>query len=182
MVSCFPCSIRLVEDRDFEVLKKIYLRHEGIEFPAGYFGEFKSAIRDEESIYLTAEVEGRVVGGGGMSNFFGGQSTLMFGIVDPDYCRQGIGTSLLLTRIQFLANCSEKCRIMLQATERSSAFFEKLGFKWVEKEIDENGHTFLFGVNDVKSPDRPIFLKHLNSGNVEISSEFLESPQIVFPD
>ena len=106
----------------------------------------------------------------------------MFGIVDPDYCRQGIGTSLLLTRIQFLANCSEKCRIMLQATERSSAFFEKLGFKWVEKEIDENGHTFLFGVNDVKSPDRPIFLKHLNSGNVEISFEFLESPQIVFPD
>ena len=121
------CHIRSVQDRDYARLEEIYRGHEASSLPKGYFEMFQDTIRDDQVLYLVAEVNGKVIGGGGISGYaVATQASLTFGIVDIDECRKGYGTALMLTRLLLVCPRSEGRQIVLQATEWSAPFFGRL--------------------------------------------------------
>lgn len=166
------CHIRLVEESDFEVLETIYSGQEGESLPTGYFEYFSEAIRSDEVIYFVAEVDNRVIGGGGISHYFpGSQASLTFGIVEKEECRKGYGTAIMLARLLFVDSGVEGCQITLEATEWSSDFFSRLGFKWHHHEEDEAGNFFLHGSHTVYPNDWRVFRRILGDGGVTLSDE-----------
>ncbi len=161
------CYIRHIQESDFETLEDFFTRHEGTSLPHGYFDDFKFAIRDSSVIYFVAEANGKVVGGGGISDYIPCQhASLTFGLVDPDQCRKGFGTSLMIARFLFINPGIDGCQISLEATEWSSPFFSRLGFTWHDHGQDELGNTFLYGTHMVYPGDDQVFRRILNEGGV----------------
>ncbi|MGJ8697771.1 MAG: GNAT family N-acetyltransferase [Verrucomicrobiaceae bacterium] len=164
------CHVRRITEGDYAALERMYLSHENVALPEGYFAEFAETIRDPAVDYLVAEVDGRVVGGGGISVCPSGvQAHLTFGIVDPDECGKGYGTAIMLARLLSVNPGLEGCQIVLQATEWSAAFFTRLGFTWYGKEEDEQGHLFLYGTHMVYPGDEGVFQRILREGGVSVA-------------
>jgi hypothetical protein len=65
-------QVRIIQDSDYQRLEEIYLGYEGKTLPAGYFDEFRETIRNDAVIYLVAEIDGQIVGGGGIANYVPG--------------------------------------------------------------------------------------------------------------
>src|SRR5688572_6818061 len=108
------CHIRLVEESDYPHLESIYVAQEGESLPCGYFEHFREATRSDEVIYFVAEVDGQVVGGGGISDYFpGSQASLTFGVVRKEECRNGYGTAIMLARLMFINPGVKGCLITL---------------------------------------------------------------------
>ena len=163
------CRVRLIEDGDFLELERMYCEHEGISLPKGYFEDFQETIRNPAVDYFVATFEDRVVGGGGVSNYLPGvQATLTFGIVDPAECRKGYGTSIMLSRLLFIDPGSAGCQIVVEATEWSSPFFNRLGFSWYDHNQDEAGNRFFFGTHTVYPGDERVFRRILADGPVTL--------------
>ena len=161
--------MRRIVEADFFKLERMYRDHEGRSLPVGYFSDFEATIRDPAVDYFVAEVAGRVVGGGGISNYIPGiQAHLTFGIVDPEECRKGYGTSILLSRLLFVDPGVDGCQIVLEATEWSSGFFTRLGFSWYDHEEDEHGNLFFFGTHTACPGDERVFKKILSDGGVTV--------------
>lgn len=166
------CLIRFVEESDFQRLEVIYAEHEGVSLPCGYFEYFREAIRSDDVIYFVAEVDGEVVGGGGISHYFpGSQASLTFGVVERSECRKGYGTAIMLARLMFIDPGSAGCQITLEATEWSADFFSRLGFKWYHHDEDEMGNLFLHGSHMVYPHDRRVFRRILDVGEVQLAQE-----------
>ena len=166
------CHVRLVEDDDFPELERMYLAHEGVSLPTGYFADFQATLRNEMVDYFVATVDDRVVGGGGVSDYLPGvQATLAFGIVHPSECRKGFGTSIMLSRLLFIDPGSNGCQIVIEATEWSSDFFNILGFSWYDHDQDEAGNRFLFGTHMVNPGDDRVFRRILSDGSVTLGFE-----------
>lgn len=166
------CHIRLIEEADYPQLESIYTAHEGTSLPYGYFDEFCGTIRSEEVIYLVAEVDGRVVGGGGISDYIPGcQANLTFGVVNKDELRKGFGTALLLARLALVHPGTEGCQITLVATEWSVDFFSRLGFNWHDHEQDMAGNIFFHGSHVVLCGDRQVFQRILEMGEVTVAPD-----------
>jgi len=163
------CHVRLLGEADIPEMERMYLAHEGVSIPEGYFEEFQATIRDESVFYFVAEVDGRLVGGGGISQYLPrSQALLTFGIVDPNECRKGFGTAIMLARLLFVDSGSEGCQIALQATEWSVGFFTRLGFSWYHDEEDETGNLFFSGSHAVLPGDDRVFRRILAEGGVTL--------------
>ena len=129
-------------------------------------------IRCDEVIYFVAEVDGRVLGGGGISHYFpGSQASLTFGVVERTECRKGYGTAIMLARLMFIDPGSEGCQIFLEATQWSADFFSRLGFKWHRHSEDEAGNHFQHGSHIVYPNDRRVFRRILNAAEVTFAPE-----------
>lgn len=173
------CHIRLVGESDYPRLEEIYLAHEGETLPFGYFEHFREAIRSDTVIYLVAEVDGQVVGGGGVSDYFpGSRAALTFGIVAQNECRKGYGTAIMLARLTLVDPGLQGCQIGLEATEWSADFFTRLGFKWHNHDQDDAGNHFFHGTHMVYPGDRRTFQRILDAGGVTLDGipEFLIEP------
>jgi hypothetical protein len=163
------CHIRLAEASDWPELERIFLAHEGVRIPAGYFTEFQDCLRNPETLYFIAIVDGRIVGGGGIADYVPGtQATLAFGMVHPQECCKGYGTAILLARLLFVDPGAGGCRILLSATFWSSPFFARIGFKWYGHEVDEAGNRFLYGSHVVLPEDELVFRKRLEDAGVTL--------------
>jgi N-acetylglutamate synthase-like GNAT family acetyltransferase len=166
------CHIRRSRESDIEELERMYRAHEGNTIPPGYFADFQATLRDARTHYFVATVDERVIGGGGISSYEPGDSaSLTFGIVDPDLCGKGYGTAILLARLLFVNSGALGCRIFLQATQWSAAFFARLGFKWHAREQDDAGHHFLSGSHVVLPGDERVFARLLAEGGVTLDFE-----------
>lgn len=174
------CLIRYVEETDFPRLEAIYAEHEGESVPFGYFEDFREVIRSEEVIYFVAEVDGVVVGGGGISDYLPGSNAFfVFGVVERSECRKGYGTAILLARLMFIDPGPGGCQVGLEATEWSAEFFSRLGFKWHHLEEDDLGNQFLHGTHLVLPNDRRLFRHILNAGEVLLAQEIEEEIKAV---
>jgi hypothetical protein len=150
----------------------MYRAHEGSTIPSGYFPEFQSTLKDPKTLYFVATVDGRVVGGGGLADYQPGeQATLAFGLVDPRECNKGYGTAILLARLLFVDPGSNGCRIFLEATFWSAAFFARIGFKWHANHVDDSGNRFLSGTHVVLPGDEQVFRRRLVEGEVTLEFE-----------
>lgn len=166
------CLIRYVEEADFPRLEAIYSEHEGVSVPFGCFEDFREVIRSEEIIYLVAEVNGLVVGGGGISDYLpGSHASLVFGVVARSECRKGYGTTILLARLMYIDPGPAGCQVGLEATEWSTEFFSRLGFKWQHRDEDEIGNQFLHGTHMLFPGDRRFFRRILDAGEVVFAQE-----------
>lgn len=166
------CHIRLAAEPDYPRLEAIYVEHEGKSVPCGYFEHFRETIRSDEVIYFAAEVDGQVVGGGGISDYLpGSQASLTFGVVLAEKCRMGYGTAIMLARLMFVDPGLLGCQISLVATEWSADFFTRLGFKWHHCEEDESGNHLLHGCHMVYPNDRRVFRQILDSAGVTLARE-----------
>lgn len=132
------------------------MSQEGRALPEGYFEDFRKAIRDPEGVlYLVAEAEGRVVGGGGViTQVSGSRVHLTFGIVHADECRKGFGTDLLLSRLVSFDAADAGCEVLIEATEWSANFFRKMGFECYGVYRDERGYCFAQGRNLLHPSDQ----------------------------
>ncbi|RBP45974.1 acetyltransferase (GNAT) family protein [Roseimicrobium gellanilyticum] len=165
------CHIRLIKDVDYSTMEGIYLGHEGVDMPLGYFELFKNTIRDESVIYVVAEADGRIVGGGGIAYFESGyHASLLFGIVERSKCRMGFGTSILLSRLFCISSILPGCQLSLEATEWTSDFFARIGFIWHGNEEDERGNRFLHGSQMIYASDKETFRALLNMGGVTVDT------------
>lgn len=173
------CHIRLAAETDYHRLEAIYVEHENESIPCGYFEHFREAIRSDEVIYFVAEVDGQIVGGGGISNYLpGSQASLTFGVVLKSKCRMGYGTAIMLARLMFVDPGLLGCQITLEATEWSADFFTRLGFKWHHFDEDELGNHFLHGSHMVYPSDRRVFRQILDAAGVTLASDFEDETQV----
>lgn len=165
------CHIRLIKDVDYSTMEEIYLGHEGVDMPFGYFESFKSTIRDQSVIYIAAEVDGHIVGGGGIADYQSGyHAALVFGIVERSKCRMGFGTSILLSRLFCISSILPGCQLSLEATEWTADFFAKIGFTWHGNDEDERGNRFLHGSQMIYASDTGTFRALLDMGGVTLDT------------
>jgi hypothetical protein len=45
------CCVRSIKESDFEVCEEIYRRNEPTHFPSGYFGKFKTFLKEHEPCF-----------------------------------------------------------------------------------------------------------------------------------
>src|SRR5712671_5054402 len=84
---------RVYELRDFETCVAIYRKNEAGRFPSGHGAEFVEYLKKDPKAFIVAECDSRVVGYGGINLMAPNVATLCYGIVDPEFQRQRIGTS-----------------------------------------------------------------------------------------
>ena len=91
--------------------------------------------KDENSVdcYYVLEVNGLVVGCGGFGYLYTSKTaTLAWGLVHRNHHKQGLGKQLFEFRISQIKTMFPEAEILLDTTQHSYSFFEKLGFK-IEK-------------------------------------------------
>ena len=118
--------IRLMEERDLEQVAE--LERECFSTPWSY-SAFKSELKNENSIYLIAEIESRIVAQGGL-HIIGDEGEIMNVSVNPNYRKQHIAFELLNILIE-----QGKARGILAFTlevrkgnHSARGLYEKLGF------------------------------------------------------
>lgn len=156
------CSIREAVEADFPVLEAFYLAHEGKNIPRRGFREFQAVVRRPENLYLVAEMGGQVVAGAGLG-LEAGVPCLIYGLVDPARCRQGIGTALLLTRLLLVPDESQ---ITVCAVATTAPFFARIGFGWYANTWDGDGGLLWCGLHTVRAQDKKVLMSLLSSAGV----------------
>lgn len=112
--------------------------------PKHYAAEFEAQLTDPSFLTLVFTIQGRVVACGSV-NYLERRSAawLSFGLVHPDFQRQGIGSTMVLTRMSLLEPAEElPCTVYLSATPHSRGFFVKHGFGWRSSDGDGCGNEF----------------------------------------
>jgi N-acetylglutamate synthase-like GNAT family acetyltransferase len=101
-------------------------------FQPGERREFEEFLDGSNGSYLVMEHEGTIAGCGGY--FITEQravARLVWGMVRRELQRQGLGRLLLLFRLREITKAGDVERVVLDAPQRSAAFFQGQGFKLV---------------------------------------------------
>ncbi|HSI11437.1 MAG TPA: GNAT family N-acetyltransferase [Chthoniobacter sp.] len=123
-----PLRIRSYTPNDFAACREFYVLNEPGRFPEGVLPEFEKSLQSERSIYLVAEKDGVLCGCGGVVIIEQhGRAALCFGLVHPEYHKQGIGTALLLARIAILPE--DQWFVTLSPVPASRSFYERFNFR-----------------------------------------------------
>ncbi|MFT4551089.1 MAG: N-acetylglutamate synthase-like GNAT family acetyltransferase [Verrucomicrobiales bacterium] len=131
----FPnLKIRRYSCEDIDRCSHIYRLNEEGRFPEGVLGHFQEALGQQEALYIVAELEGEVIGVGGIRIYdFSDEiqtACLSFGLIDPAFHGRGYGTALLAFRLSLLdASRPEWTVAMTSAGNGTEIFFKKLGFR-----------------------------------------------------
>jgi len=127
------CRIRPYRDGDFEVCAEIFRLNEGKHFPVGLFEDFAEKLRVEEKrpLELVAEVDGEVRAYGGITRQIGERrASLSYGMVHPEFQKQGFGTAVLLARVVALGKPKWDWVVALTSAGPSAAFYDRFGFRY----------------------------------------------------
>jgi GNAT superfamily N-acetyltransferase len=130
------CRVRLLTECDYESCKAIYHLNEADNFPEGYEGLFTEWLVGKKSLAVAIETDGRLVAFGGinaMQKKWLNLASLTFGMVHPDYQRQGFGTILLLARLALLKKTLWPWQILLSPGLTSGTFYSQFGFRFLSR-------------------------------------------------
>ena len=84
--------------------------------------------------------DGEVLGCGGVITERGGRDAhLVWGLIRADRHRRGLGRAMTLERLRWIAETPGVERVLMDTSQHSSGFYEKLGFRVVK--IVENGYA-----------------------------------------
>jgi [ribosomal protein S18]-alanine N-acetyltransferase len=99
--------------------------------------DFEHYLDHELEWYYVIEVNKRVVGCGGI-NFSGDPATgkISWDLLHPDFRGRAFGTALLQHRIEKLKTCKDLHRIVVRTSQLAYRFYEKSGFRLLEKKED----------------------------------------------
>jgi ribosomal protein S18 acetylase RimI-like enzyme len=95
---------------------------------------------------------------------------LSFGLVHPDYQDQGIGTTLVLTRLALLEPSDESYFVMICAVNKSIGFYRRLGFHDAGKWKDGEGQ------------EHPVGLLEFLRREIWSCRKLLADHQVIYPD
>ncbi|RPE12955.1 GNAT family N-acetyltransferase [Chitinophaga lutea] len=95
------------------------------------------AIRDEPEAgidnYFVAENDGRVIGCGGFYlDREKQEATMAWGLISNEHHKKGWGKELFMYRLNVIRSLCARCRVILDTTQHSFPFFEKIGFNVVK--------------------------------------------------
>jgi N-acetylglutamate synthase-like GNAT family acetyltransferase len=130
-----PAIIRKLCPADIDTCCEIYLRNEQEHFPEGHFEDFKKNLTMDSSLWLVIEVEKRVIGVGGICLESADNTTcnLSFGMIHPDYQRQGFGSALLLARLAALPKPEQPIFVCMAPVRNSVKYYERFGFEFLAR-------------------------------------------------
>jgi [ribosomal protein S18]-alanine N-acetyltransferase len=130
-------NIRPYELSDRNALETIFLMNTPKYFAPEELGDFLEYLDIFGDDYVVAVVNKRVVGGGGYwirsSDQQGG---LSWAFLRPDYQGTGVGKELAQYRIEKIRETGLAKTIMVETSQHSFGFYEKLGFKLLNKQSD----------------------------------------------
>lgn len=133
----FKIHIREYTPDDLEACLSIFkANHDALPDPPEVMEEF---LQQGTSWFLVAELEGKVVACGGLE--ISGDTNaarLMYGMVDHERQRLGIGTLMMLTRLTLAPEEEPTALVTLQSLLGTEPFFKRLGFERVRP--DERRH------------------------------------------
>lgn len=119
-------AVRVYQPEDFEVCLEIYRLNAPGRFPPEVVRECEVTLQKADGSMLVIEKSGRVVACGGAS-LTDGMGGLYYGLIHPDFQRQGLGRLLLLARLARF-QCPPVA-ISIHAVEASVGYYERYGFK-----------------------------------------------------
>lgn len=95
--------------------------------------DFEHYLDHEIEQYFVAEVDGQIVGCGGI-NFANDPTTgkMSWDIIHPDFQGQGIGKACLEYRIEILKKFPRLDRIIVRTSQHAFHFYEKNGFELLD--------------------------------------------------
>lgn len=121
-------SFRVYEPRDFEACLAIYRKNEPDRFPVGHVNKFTRYLEHNPKSFIVAEYDSRVVGYGGMNLLAPDIAVLCYGIVDPEFQGQRIGTTLVLLRTAQLPAAPDGAYFLIFAVNASIPIYQRFGF------------------------------------------------------
>jgi hypothetical protein len=102
--------------------------------------EFESFLDRMPCPFFILEENGKAIGCGGyFVNEEKRTAGLCWGMIERSHHKQGLGKLLLLKRLDDLCHDRHVDRVLMDTSQHSRGFFEKLGF--VVHEIQENGYV-----------------------------------------
>ena len=125
------CRIRPVTEADYAACEEIYRLNEAAHFPPDVFEHFLAYLHSGRAYFLVAEVDGKVRAFGGVSiHAHAGADVagLGFGMVHPEFRKQGYGTALLLARVATLPPPRKLWLLLITTTGGSETFYGRFGF------------------------------------------------------
>ncbi len=152
-------QFRRYRENDLEVCSEIYRLNEPGRFPDGYYGHFRDFLARSQALFIVAEVEGRVIGFGGVTMYpepYESGVNLNFGMIHPELHRRGYGTALLLARLAILPEPAPTLTIGLAPVELSQSFYARFGFRFFQSFRDNYDgqvtqlHAVVFDAGDWK--------------------------------
>ncbi|MEC5125229.1 GNAT family N-acetyltransferase [Verrucomicrobiales bacterium BCK34] len=141
----FPAAIiRRYRETDLEVCRQIYLLNDNGQFPENCVQRFEDNLQNDETLTLVLELEGRVIGSGGISlHEYSDEievAVISFGFLHPRYHEQGYGMLMLAYRLSLLSVERGMWIVsMTSAGNGTEEFFKNLGFQFVETSEVESG-------------------------------------------
>jgi ribosomal protein S18 acetylase RimI-like enzyme len=125
-----PMTFRRFASTDLPQCLELYAANEPGRFPGGVVNLYEKTLLGQNSYFLVAESEGRIIASGGISYYLRDDlAVLCFGLVHPSHQGRGIGTALLLARLAMLKPHSYDYRVLIFAVEKSIAYYRRFGFK-----------------------------------------------------
>ncbi|NBB23221.1 GNAT family N-acetyltransferase [Runella sp. CRIBMP] len=130
-------TFRTYELSDRTELEEIFLQNTPKYFAPEELGDFLEYLDIFGDDYVVAVVDGRIVGGGGYwirsSDHQGG---LSWAFLRPDFQGTGVGKALAVYRIDLIKASGGAKMILVETSQHSFGFYEKLGFKLLSQQPD----------------------------------------------
>jgi GNAT superfamily N-acetyltransferase len=164
------CRFRCYRDSDLEACQAIYRLNEPGRFPDGYYTHFTEWLQTRRGLVLLCEADGELRGFGGMSasrSAWEGVVNLSFGMVHPEYHRQGFGSAILLARLAVLPSPPNFWHAFITTTGGSETFYRRFGFMRHGLVTDEDGVEFDSHRAQVSVRTKAACLKALSAAGIE---------------
>jgi ribosomal protein S18 acetylase RimI-like enzyme len=124
-----PFTVRILTERDIPAAQRLRELAKWNQIDQ----DWRNLLSFEPNGCFVAEMDGRVVGSATSTRYLPNSGPGSFGwigmvLVDPDYRRHGIGSTLLKRCIEYLKECGVET-VKLDATPMGKLVYEKLGFR-----------------------------------------------------
>jgi GNAT superfamily N-acetyltransferase len=140
-----PIIFRRYNENDSARCIQIYRLNEPGRFPTGGLAHFAKYLEEDGDRLIVAELDGSIVGFGGLNPMGEQVSCLCYGMVDPEFQRHRIGATLLLLRIAQLKPHALGCYFFIYAVNASLPIYKRFGFQQSDNWKWEDGQEFPSG-------------------------------------
>jgi GNAT superfamily N-acetyltransferase len=142
-------TFRVMEENDVELCLSLYRATEPQRHPYGGFDQYEAALRAKIFLTLIAMRDGKPVGCCSVHRHMALRDLpslwFCYGMVDPKYQRQGVGTAQVLARMALLTSTDDLAVAGMSALPQSFAFYRRFGFEFSPFTYKEGGLVYHFG-------------------------------------
>ncbi|MDH3975435.1 MAG: GNAT family N-acetyltransferase [Deltaproteobacteria bacterium] len=127
---------------------RIYKENAPDRFPKGHLPSFEEYLdKDPLSFFVAQTPDNEIIACGGVTDIGLKFHILCYGMVDPAFQNCRVGSTMVLARMAFATRYSGDHTSIIYSVPRSIGFFERFGYKEVNKWTDEEGHSYPIAAN-----------------------------------